>query len=263
MAGVEFDPDLYRGTAADYERFRVAYPRELIEDLLEVVAPSGEGRALDLACGTGQIAFAIAERFGEVWAVDQEPDMIEVVRKKARSVRPARVDTVVSPAEDLHAPTGAFELVAIGNAFHRLRRDEVAANAFRWLRPHGYIALLWGDSPWAGDARWQSVLAAVLGVEARVPAGWDQPRRERPDVDVLAAPGFQAVHSSRFPTVHEWTVDALIGFVYSTSSLPRGVLGDRAEEFESDLRRELADLTVASKLHDTIEFAYELARRPA
>ncbi len=270
MVGVEFDPDLYRGTAPDYERFRVRYPHALIEALIEVVEPSGEGRTLDLACGTGQITFAIAEHFGEVWAVDQEPDMIELVRDKARGGCAGRVHTVVSRAEDLDAPAGGFELVAIGNGFHRLRRDEVAGNAFRWLRPHGWIALLWSESPWAGEADWQSALSAVVahwriaaGAEERVPAGWEQPRRERADADVLAAAGFEPVRSSRFPTAHDWTVEALIGFVYSTSALPRAVLGDRSEEFERDLRRELGSYAVANRLRDTIDFAYELARRPA
>lgn len=40
---VEFDPDLYRGTARDYDRFRVPYPPRMLGDLL------------GWACGTGQI----------------------------------------------------------------------------------------------------------------------------------------------------------------------------------------------------------------
>ena len=48
--------------------------------------PSGRGRLLDLACGTGQLAFALRSPFAEVWAVDQEPDMVAVVRSKAAAL---------------------------------------------------------------------------------------------------------------------------------------------------------------------------------
>jgi SAM-dependent methyltransferase len=265
---LEFDPDLYRGTAGDYDRFRLAYPPAMIEDLLGSVGPSGLGRLLDLACGTGQITFAMANRFAEVWAVDQEPDMIGVVREKAEAAGTPHVRALVSRAEDLDAPEGAFELVAIGNAFHRLGRDAVAQNALRWLEPGRSIALLWASGPWSGDADWQSALAAVrerwqtrVGAQSRVPAGWDRVRLERPDTEVLTAHGFRSVRSRRFPTVHQWTVDTLIGIVYSTSVLPRAVLGDQAPAFEDDLRSALADYAVDGTLEETIDFAYELARR--
>jgi hypothetical protein len=33
MADLEFRRDLYRGIAGDYDRFRVPYPRNMIDDL--------------------------------------------------------------------------------------------------------------------------------------------------------------------------------------------------------------------------------------
>ena len=104
MAGtIDFDPNLYRGTAQDYERFRVPYPQAMIDEVLDRAQASGEGRLMDLACGTGQIAFAVASRFAEVWAVDQEPDMIEAVRGKAQAAGTTHVRTIISTAESLHA----------------------------------------------------------------------------------------------------------------------------------------------------------------
>ncbi len=274
IAGVsdalEFDPDLYRGTAGDYDRFRLGYPPAMIEDLLGRVRPSGRGRLLDLACGTGQITFAMANRFADAWAVDQEPGMIGVVREKAGAAGTPHVRALVSRAEDLPAPESAFELVAIGNAFHRLGRDAVAQQALRWLEPGRYIALLWANGPWAGNADWQRALAAVrarweirVGAQSRVPAGWNRVRLERPDTEVLTAHGFESVCSCGFPTVHEWTVDTLIGIGYSTSVLPRAVLGDQAPAFEDDVRSTLGDYTADGTLEETVDFAYELARRPA
>ena len=266
---IQFDPDLYRGAAGYYDRFRIPYPQAMLDELVSVVDLSGRGRLIDLACGTGQIAFALAEEFAEVWAVDQEPDMIEVVRDKARAAGAGHVRAVVARAEELDAPPGAFELVVIGNAFHRPRREVVAANAHRWLKPNGHVALVWSTGPWAGDADWQRAMSGVLegwrtkvGAHALVPAGWDQVRRERPDMHVLTAAGFHAVRSARFLSDHEWTAEELIGFVYSTSALPKAVLGTHAQTFESELRSELGSYAIGNKLRETIDFAYEIARRP-
>lgn len=269
MSGaIEFDPTLYRGTAGDYGRFRVPYPQSLFDHLVSLVKPSGRGRLMDLACGTGQITFALADRFAEAWAVDQEQDMIDLVANKATGSDHVRA--IAAPAEELDAPSSTFELVAIGNAFHRLRREAVAANTYRWLQPNGHIALLWSTGPWTGNADWQRAMSEVLerwrtklGAEARVPAGWDRVRRERPDTEVLDAAGFDAANSARFPTPHAWTADALIGFVYSTSALPRAVVGARSREFERDLRRGLDGYATGGKLVETIDFACEVARRPA
>lgn len=57
---MRFDPDLYQGTAGYYEQFRLPYPDAMIADLARRAAPSGRGRLLDLACGTGQLAFPCA-----------------------------------------------------------------------------------------------------------------------------------------------------------------------------------------------------------
>ena len=267
---VEFSPDLFRGTAEDYDRFRVRYPDALIDDLLGRVNPSGAGWLLDLACGTGQLTFALVDRFAQVWAVDQEPDMVEMVRAKAARARSERVAAIVSPAEELPAPSGAFELVTIGNAFHRLQRERVAARLADWLQPGGYVALAWGGTPWHVKRDWQAALTKVvdrwrvrLGVEARVPPGWEEVRRRRPDQVVLEAAGFEVLGSYRFPTAHLWTIEALTGLVYSTSMLPRAVLGAELPAFEREVARTLEPYAADGVLADTLDLAYELARAPA
>jgi SAM-dependent methyltransferase len=257
----DFTADLYDGTAEAYERFRLPYPRALVADLLGRVRVSGQGRLLDLACGTGQLAFALGGSFGEVWAVDQEPGMVRVVAAKGQP----NVRAVVASAEDLVAGAGSFELIVIGNAFHRLRRDRVAERAFEWLEPGGSLALCWSDSPWAGHAGWQRRFRAVvdrwrgrLGAEERLPAGWAEERRSRPDAGVLAGAGFEAGGRFTFEVEHRWTVAELAGFVYSTSVLPRKVFGDQAPRFEAELADELGD----GALVDRVSYAHDLARKP-
>lgn len=264
-----FANDLYRGAAESYDRFRLPYPQDLTEDLLNRVRPSRRGRLLDLACGTGQLAFALEGAFAETWAVDQEPDMIRVVEAKLAGHR-HRIRALASTAEELSAEAGSFELITIGNAFHRLRRDQVARRAFEWLGPGCHLALCWSSSPWTGRAGWQVVLNAVLdqwrdklGARDRIPHGWEDAHRSRPDHVILSSAGFESVGRYEFQVEHYWTVTELTGFVYSTSFLATPAFGDQAPAFEADLTRRLEPHLRGGILADQVSFAYDLVRRPA
>ncbi|MFD5126472.1 MULTISPECIES: class I SAM-dependent methyltransferase [Streptomyces] len=267
---VPFDPHLYQGTAGYYERFRLPYPDAMIADLVRRAAPSGRGRLLDLACGTGQLAFPLRDRFTDVWAVDAEPGMTEVVRAKAYAVGADHVRAVTARAEDLDAGPGGFELIVIGNAFHRLNRSLVARRAYTWLKPGGCLALCWSTSPWAGPRDWQQALDRLLrswqntlGASGRVPPGWDRARQQDPDTEVLSRAGFDAAGRREFSVEYHWTIPELAGHIRSTSFLPPSVLADHASEFDAALRDELGRHAADDRLTETVDFACELARRTA
>jgi SAM-dependent methyltransferase len=266
----EFRADLYVGTARWYDAFRLPYPRDLIDDLAARSGADGTGRLLDLACGTGQVAFALRGHFAEVWAVDQEPDMIEVVTSKAASAgQESRLLVRTCAIEELTAPARAFDLVTFGNAFHRLRREQTAARVLNWLRPGGHIALLWGGSPAHGDAPWQQALRATMqswqdrnGAADRIPPGYDAARRAKTDPAILRAAGFEIAERHEFAFTHDWTLDEIAGFVASTSVLSAAALGAAVPHFDADLRRELGSARPDGLFRQESTFAFELARRP-
>ena len=266
-----FAVDLYRGSAEYYDQYRLGYPDELIGELVRRAAGSGrDGRLLDLGCGTGQFAFALRRWFGEVWAVDQEPDMVAMVQAKAAAAGGAgQFRPIVSSAETLEVEPGYFDLVVIGNAFHRLDRDLVAGRVLGWLKPGGYIALCWSLMAWAGDADWQRALAATLdkwrealGAQNRIPANWDGPRKARPDAQVLAEAGFEVPGRREFAVEHRWTLAELGGLVRSTSFLPVAVLGDHAAAFDADLAASVGPYGKDGGFSETVTFACDLARKP-
>jgi SAM-dependent methyltransferase len=262
----DFRRDLFRGTAEYYDRFRVPYPPELINDLSEQASATGSGTLLDLACGTGQLTFALHERFARTWAIDQEPDMIEFVARKAAATG-GGIRTAVASAEELSLPPASLDLVVIGNAFHRFPRDRVARLLHGWLKPGGHLALVWGGGPDANPATttpepWQQALHAVLArwrPPDRIPASYDRDRAQRPDAAVLTDAGFRSLGTRDYTVTHEWTAEALIGHAYSTSVLSRAALGDAAADFEADLRTTTARY---ASLRQQLSFACELAIRP-
>jgi SAM-dependent methyltransferase len=279
-----FRTDLYRGTAGYYDRFRLPYPETLISDLERRTGASGRGRLLDLACGPGPLAFALLPSFAEVWAVDQEPDMIAVVRSKAAALGDGesdavpdsdgpdggRIVAVVSNAEDLDAPAGDFSLIVIGNAFHRLPRDLVARRVYDWLEPGGFLALCWTSGPGEGPLDWQAAYGRLLaswqealGGGDRVPATWKPAREARPDLEVLAEAGFEVIGKFEFLVPHRWTPSELAGFARSLSTVPAAAVAAQSAAFDHSFAAELGPFLVDGHVTQTVSFAYDLLRKPA
>jgi SAM-dependent methyltransferase len=270
MPDLEFRRDVYRGAAPAYDRFRLAYPRALTDDLARRVGAAGPGRLLDLACGTGQLTFALHDRFAETWAVDQEPDMISVVREKAGAAGIGTIRAEVSAAEDLAAPGEWFDLVAVGSAYHLLPRETLAPRIFGWLRPGGHLALVWADGPASGDAPWQLAVSEAMprwrartGTEDRVPAEYEQDRAARPDLEILQDCGFEFAGRQEFQASHEWTADSVTGYLFGTSVLSRAALGDQAGELSADIQRVLLACDPSGRYPQLLNFACELFSRPA
>lgn len=107
--------------------------------------------------------------------------------------------------------------------------------------------------------RWQG----TLGVRDRVPAGWEQAMQRDPHEQVLVRAGLVYEGRFEFSVLKRWTVDSLIGNVYSSSVLNRAVLGNHTEAFENDLRGQLLSSEPDGVFEQDLSFAYELARRPA
>jgi SAM-dependent methyltransferase len=264
-----FRRDLYKGTAPYYDQFRPHYPAALLDDLRRRVPLDDDSRVLDLACGTGQIALPLSAHVGEVWAVDQESESIEFGKRKAEHLGVGNIRWITATAEEV-VLDGLFDLVAIGNAFHRLDRDAVAKRIVPHLTELGCVALLWGGSPLHGDLGWQRALQATLDrwtdalrARDRIPVGWDSAIDRDPHEHVLRRAGLVWEGTFEHSVPRRWTIESLIGFVYSSSFLNRVVLANRAEEFERDLGRELLGGQPDGLFDQTLTFAYDLARRPA
>jgi hypothetical protein len=96
------------------------------------------------------------------WAVDVDLDMVEVGRAKAARIGTDNVRWTLGRAEDLRAPPSSFELITIGNAFHRLDRGPIAARTPNWLAPGGALAIPNTGSVWAGNEPWQAIAVEVI-----------------------------------------------------------------------------------------------------
>lgn len=263
-----FRHDAFAGLADDYVRYRAPYPRVLLDGFLEEARLSPGARLLDLACGPGRVALPIADHFAEVWAVDLEPDMIEAGRREAERLGIGNVRWAVGRAEDFDAPRGAFDLITIGEAFHRLDRSRVAAMAYDWLKPSAALVTLGPGSAEETAPRWRQVLAGVVrdfvGEPARrFGAPNAAPDQERTDeVQALRDAGFVDAAVRSFVVPHEWTLETLLGNARSMSTLSRLALGERQGAFEATVRKALLALEPSGRYQEEIKWGYTIARRP-
>lgn len=260
-------PEAFRGTAAVYLRHRLPYPAVLLTDLLERV-PERE-RLLDLACGPGRLALPLAPLFREVWAIDLEPEMIEVGCAEAERLGIANIRWQAGRAEDLVAPAASFSLIVIGEAFHRLQQERVAALCAGWLKPGGCVAIIGGGDMLYGTEPWKQIVAACVREWTRdvFPQGWAVSATGTGsgiahDEQVLRGAGFRDVASFEFTAPHFWSIESIIGYLRSTSVASARILGGKAADFDAALRAALLAHDPSETYAEEIRFGYTFGRMP-
>jgi demethylmenaquinone methyltransferase/2-methoxy-6-polyprenyl-1,4-benzoquinol methylase len=115
--------------------------------LVDWLAPWPGMRLIDVAGGTGDVAFRFLRRLkgrGHVTVVDMTADMLAEGRKRAEATDFAgALDWVVGDAMVLPLPDGAFDAYTISFGIRNVTRIEDAlAEAFRVMRPGGRLMVL-------------------------------------------------------------------------------------------------------------------------
>jgi SAM-dependent methyltransferase len=135
--------DLSRGmsfndAASSYDRYRPRYPRELFDDVQEVVGLDADSRILEVGCGPGVATEEMMARGWSVLAVDPGAELARVARDKLGDDRFA---VEISTFDEWDSRGRRFDLVVSATAYHWV------APALRWVKAaevldeHGFIAL--------------------------------------------------------------------------------------------------------------------------
>lgn len=261
-----FPTDAFAGTAAGYLAGRPAYPATLWDDLFARAPAPPDGRLLDLACGPGRIALALADRFDDIWAVDLEPEMIAAGQAAAAAHGVDHIRWHIGPAETFVAPDAHFSHVAVGEAFHRLDQPLIAAQALRWLHPGGVIAILGHSGPLGGDEPWQRLVGAAANAwraRAAVPPSPSVSAAQPVVEPLLRQTGFVEVASFDFEAPRRWSLAAILAYLRTTSFASRHILDPFADAFEADLSARLLALDPSGAYDEIERFGYTFGRRPA
>src|SRR3989344_4784929 len=117
----DFSEDVFEGTAPYYVKYRVRYPQELFDQIVETFSLDGKGRLLDLGCGTGELAIPLAEYFELVLALDPDEGMLKEGQKKAKEAHNTNIDWQKKSSKDISSLSGKFCLVTMGRTSHLVR----------------------------------------------------------------------------------------------------------------------------------------------
>jgi SAM-dependent methyltransferase len=182
--------------ATQYDRYRPDYSDALFDDL----AALRPARVLDVGCGTGKVAAALARRGLSVLGVEPDEQMAAIPRRLGIPIEVAEFETWEDAGR-------TFDLLTCGAAWHWIDPVAGVARAARVLRPGGTLARFWNyEEP---DELAASALETVYGRLAPeatryVPA----PHGEWPDPvadsDAFCSLERRAYEWSRALSAEEW-----------------------------------------------------------
>jgi ubiquinone/menaquinone biosynthesis C-methylase UbiE len=259
----EFEPRRFRSTVPYYARFRLHYPPELIARVITMAGLAPGDGVMDLGCGPGLLAVPFAEAGMRVTGIDPEPDMLEVARETAREVG-VKVDFRRGSSFDLPTDLGPIHLVAMGRSFHWMDRVETLRTLDTLLPPSGAIALFEDEHPRTAENAWLWKMAEVgrnYGMHEAAHRAAAARSDYRTHVSYLFDSVFTHIERAGVYVRRPITVDEIVGRAFSLSMLSKEKLGDRADDFERELRMALTVLSPEGRFTEIAELAAIVAKR--
>jgi len=254
----------FRDTVAPYQKYRLDYPPRLIARLIALAGLMPGDAVLDLGCGPGNLALALAGAGMRVTAMDPEPGMLMAAQDAARA-QELSIRFVQGGSSDLNEADGPFKLVAMGRAFHWMDRAATLKMLDHIVLPGGGIALFHDAHPPVGENGWFKVLGRIRERYGRAQMAHVKERGEgghRRYEPYLFASAFTQLDGLSVTIRVPITEDGIVGRAFSTSVCSAQALGPRAQAFEAELRAALRELAADGNFIEIAEMVALLARRP-
>ncbi len=230
--------------AASY-RYRPAYPDALFARLTELAGEAGEATALDVGCGTGDIARPLAQLVSHVDAIDVSQAMIDEARTLPGGDSPA-ITWTCSTVEDaaLRAP---YSIITAGESVHWLDWPVAFARFQQVLAPEGSLALIkrtWGTGT---SDELEIIKHHSTNQEFQPTAILDELRSRNL---------FEPLGDEEFEIPWKPTLDEYIEARHSQASFSRDQMGpDATAAFDRDVETLLAELFPSGVYEMTTRFS--------
>jgi ubiquinone/menaquinone biosynthesis C-methylase UbiE len=241
-------------TATFYSRFRRGYPTEFLELLVECCAGRC-GRLLDLGCGTGQLALALADSFEKVEGIDPEPDMLREAEAagcgrdigNVHWIKGASTDLV-----DLEPTLGRFDLVTIGTAFHFMEPQSTLSILQR-IAAGGVVAVAYSGTPmWLHPDPWARALRSVLEDRLGQLSDDDFTMQALQDAaTTMHELGYTSVERWEQSRVETIDIDFIVGHILSATS-PDQIPASERQEFAREVATAINKIATAGRVTETV-----------
>ena len=255
--------DLFSGTARYYSLYRPLYPYTLIRFLIHKFALDGTGQMLDLGCGDGRLALRFVDWFETILGVDQEPEMIEEARCLQKESRYDNIEWLTGNLDKFNAQQKkTFKMITIAKAFHWMEREKTLEMLFDMTSIGGGIAIIDPCSKKNVRSLWQNKVDEVIkhwyGSERRAGNTIYQSPSENYE-QLIERSKFKLDKVELPPYEQRWSIDSIIGNIYSTSYGAKHFLGDNVHLFEEHLKKELLAIEPTNIFKENIHLSVILA----
>ncbi|MGH3392664.1 MAG: class I SAM-dependent methyltransferase [Actinomadura sp.] len=254
--------------ASYFRVYRPGIPDEVVDVLLGAADRDGEAECLlDLGTGAGQMVRALHPYFRDIIAVDPAEELLGQAEQdlRPRLAPGTTLRLAHSRAEDYTPPEGwTASLVTICRAVHWMDHRVLLDHLARIVSVSGVVAIVQDNGFWRTPASWKQPLRGVIQdfLDAdHVPLIPVESRNWAYD-EILAESPFSDVEKIIVPFSRVRTADSVLGFLYSNAYAARSLFGDRIDEFESEVRRVLANHSDSDTFVENDEFAICLGRKP-
>jgi arsenite methyltransferase len=100
----------------------------------------------DLGSGGGYFTFRLAAAVGpagKVYAVDIDPDMVDLITKRAKKETASNIEPILAKPDDPLLPKAGVDLIFTSNTFHHIDgRVAYFSNLRNYLRTGGRVAII-------------------------------------------------------------------------------------------------------------------------
>ena len=261
------DPAALFASTAPYYHHRAGYDPKLYDLLTYRFALGRTTRVMDLGTGIGVLALPLAERVGQVVAIDPEPGMLTEGRAAAERRGLSNITWVQGDSTTMpHMQLEPVRLVVMGAAFHWMDRDQILQDLNTLVELDGGVVLASGGAPGEIDPPdWKTVVDEVrisyLGPQRRAGKGTYSHPKERHE-QVLARSPFSAVEKHSWDRTVTRTLSEVVNLQYSYSYSSPAQLGPDQAAFDADLRAALSKHTPDGVFHERVRTEAIIATRP-
>jgi len=259
-----FEPNRFTSTVAFYQRHRLRYPARLVHRISEEAPLGPKARVLDLGCGPGFIAIALAPYAEAVIGIDPDVTMLAAAAQEAAEAG-ASVEWREGSSNMLTDDLGPLDLVTMGRSFHWMDREATLARLDELVIPSGLLALLGDTRPKCPANRWVEAFDRV-STDFRAPDAFEDFRKSEafePHFAVLLRSPFSLVERIHLLEERETSLDDQVGRALSRSSTAPQVLQERQPVFEEALRTALKPFADKDgNFTEIVEYTALIARRP-
>jgi ubiquinone/menaquinone biosynthesis C-methylase UbiE len=202
--------DLFSDYSKGYAAFRPGYPQALYDFILKQVKQPAT--AWDCACGNGQVAKDLAERFEKVYATDHSENQI------ANAIQKENIVYSVCAAEKTSFSEAQFDLVTVGQAIHWFDIPAFFDEVRRVVKKGGIVAV-WGYSLLTVNEKIDPIInhfyTSVIGPY------WDKERKLVDERYRTIDFPFTRIDVPPFDFSFQWTLEELHGYLTTWSSVQK------------------------------------------